>query len=339
MKPFLAALIIGFSTVHAQDVLFLRNGEKRAGQIVSVDANMYRLQVPLPTPPGSQAPAAFASVSVPRADVEAIQFAPDTSLDQLLRAPTPAQITDLRARWARAVSWLGIPKSPAAQIGNALANTLLKSGNVADATQALELFTKIESEAWNADDQLAARQGRLRAMVATGNAKDAVKEAEELAKITEDPAVLIEAKYILAEAASTTLRKLLEENPRWEEDINVIPERNRLYHESIDLYLYPSLFEGSETDPSARGLWGAVEVYKMVAEPLNALECARDITVIYPGTKYAALAKEFIASLPADQQAVDPEKEAKADQLPGSEESSTEKTEKKSHETKDPKTS
>lgn len=333
MKHLLAALALSAAGLQAQDVLFMKNGDKRVGQIVTADATTYRLQVPLPAPPGSQSPAAFASVSVPRADVEVIQFAPDPTLEQILRAPATTQIADLKSRWAKSLSWLSIPKSPAGRIGNTLANLLLKTGDAADAVQALDLFKQIETTAWSEDDQMAARQGRLRAMVATGNAKDAVKEAEQLAAVTEDPAVLIEAKYILAEAAAASLKKLLDDNPRWQEDINVIPERNRLYHEAIDLYLYPSLFVGSETEPAARGLWGAVSVYNMVGEPQNALECARDITVIYPATKFAAQAAGFIASLPEAQRAIDPEKEARDEQAPPPNKSAAEPKTQKSHET------
>lgn len=160
---------------------------------------------------------------------------------------------------------------------------------------------------------MTAKEGRLRALVATGRAGEAVREAEQIASMTEDPAVLIEAKYILAEAAGTSLKKLLEDNPRWEEDLNVIPERNRLYHEAVDLFLYPSLFEGSQAEAAARGLWGAVGIYQLTGEAANALECARDITILYPGTKYAAPAKELIASLPTALTSVDPEKEARAE--------------------------
>jgi hypothetical protein len=327
MKPLLAALALGLPALHAQDVLFMKNGDKRVGQIVTADATTYRIQVPLPTPPGSQTPVAFASVSIPRADVEAIQFAPDPTLDQILRNPAATQIAELKSRWTKSLPWLSIPKSPAGRIGNTLASLLLKTGDSADAAQSLDLFKQIETAAWSEDDQMTARQGRLRAMVATGNAKDAVNEAEQLAAVTEDPAVLIEAKYILAEAAAASLKKLLADNPRWQEDINVIPERNRLYHEAIDLYLYPSLFVGSETEPAARGLSGAVAVYTMVDEPRNALECARDITIIYPTTKFAGQAAGFIASLPESQRAIDPEKEARDEQAPPADQS-TPKTQK-----------
>jgi hypothetical protein len=319
----------------------MKSGEKRSGIISGLDDRQLRLQVPLPPPPGVTASSApvFASVSIPRTDVESIEFAPDPSLESLLKSASPDQLTDLDARWLKAEPWLAFPRSPAARIGNALGNTLLQTGSDANAARALELFKKIEAGAWDPVDKMSARQGRLRAMVATGHAKDAVSEASELAGITEDPAVLIDAKFLLASAADASLRKLLEDNPRWEEDVNVIPERHRLYNESLDLYLFPALFAGSESEAAARGLWGAAGICLLVGESQKALECARDIVCLYPDTKSARPASEFIASLPDAQRAIDPEKDARNELAPApktgekpSQKPADDKPEKQSHE-------
>lgn len=316
MKHLLLIAILPLGLAHAEDVLFMRSGEKRTGVLQEVDAKQFRLQVPLPALPGASGPAAFASVSIPRADVESITFAPDPALDQLLSSPQPTNVPELQARWTKSLPWLSIPRSPAAKIGNTLGDVLLRANDPAKAAAALALFNQIESAAWDDTDKMVAKQGRLRAMVATGNAKDAIHEAMELASVTENPVVLIEAKYILATAAESDLRKLLADNPRWEEDLNVIPERHRLYNESLDLYLYPYLFYGSETEPAARGLWGALQIYDFVGEKSQALECARDLTTIYPGTKFASLATDYIASLPKALRESDPEKEAREENAP-----------------------
>ena len=343
MKTITLFLLFSASLLSAQDVLFLKNGEKRPGHVAGLDATQFRLEIPLPPAPGT-APSAtpmFASVSVPRADVDYIEFAPDAALEALLKSATPAQLAEVEARWIKAEPLLSVPKSPSARIAVALGGLLLQTGDPTQASRALELFKKVEAGAWSPNDKLSARQGRLRAMVATGKAKDAVAEAEELAKVSEDPAVLIEAKYILATAADASLRQLLKDNPRWEEDLNVIPERHRLYNEALDFYLYPSLFVGSETESAARGLWGAAAIYILTGESQKALECARDIGFFYPHTKFAPAAAGFIASLPEAQQAIDPEKDARAELASAAsaptntetpEKSPKEKTKKKSHE-------
>jgi len=153
-------------------------------------------------------------------------------------------------------------------------------------------------------------------MVATGNAAGAVGEAAELAKESEDPEILIEAKFILAEVVQAQLKKLVEDNPRWYEDALIRPEYHRLANEALDLYLYPYLFYGSETDAAARGLWGAITIYEFVGDRHNALESARDITALYKETRYAKLAGDYIAGLPEATQQQDNEKEAQDEAEP-----------------------
>ncbi|MCK9588873.1 MAG: hypothetical protein WC076_10105 [Terrimicrobiaceae bacterium] len=310
MKPFLILLFL-MSSLHAQDVLFMRNGEKRPGRLVGVDDKAFRLEVPLPTQPG--AAANTASVSISKNDVSHIEFAADPARDRTLESAAPGQLREIGDLWLKQLPWLDIPRSPAAHIGCVFGDLLLKTEKREDAAKALEIFRRAEASAWDDRDKMNARQGRLRAMVATGQAKDAVKEALELAEITENPAVLIEAKFILAEADDTALRKLVEDNPRWQEDIHVIPEHARLYHQSLDLYLFPYLFHGSATLPAARGLWGAARIYDFVGEKDKALECARDLVTIYPDSKYAPPAKQYMESLPKDLLAHDPEKAARED--------------------------
>ncbi len=347
MKRILLLLLLSVPLLPAQDVLFMKSGEKRSGRLSGLDAQQFRFQVPLPPPPGSppSAPQVFASVTISRADVEHIEFAPDPALEELLKSATINQVVEIGALWNRAEPLLKVPRSSAARIANVLGGLLLQTGDPAQAARALELFKKIEAGAWSPSDKMAARQGRLRAMVATGNAREAISEAGELASVTENPAVLIEAKYILANAADASLRRLLDDNPRWAEDPRVLPERHRLYNEALDLYLYPSLFAGSESEAAARGLWGAAGIYLLAGESQKALECARDIATLYPHTKPAGQAADFIASLPDAQRAINPEKEARAGLAPAPQKaeapdkSPEEKPKKKSHEKKKPKNS
>lgn len=295
------------------DTVFLASGEKSTGKLIGIDAQNVRLQKPLAPPPGSPASAApmFATVAIPLGMIERVEFAGDDARDARLARATPDEVTDIGGLWLLAEPWLALPKSPAGRIGVVYGDLLLRSGTPDNAVRALEVFTRIEEGSWSDDDVAQARQGRLRAMVATGRAGEAVAEATELAKVSEDPAVLVEAKYILAEAADRGLRKLIEDNPRWEQDVFVIPERHRLYHEALDLYLFPYLFFGSEAEPAARGLWGAARVYQFTGETAQAVECARDIAAIYPGTKYAIPARQFLDSLPQEARQQDLEKEAR----------------------------
>jgi hypothetical protein len=260
------------------------------------------------------------SVSIPRAQIERIEFAENESRDELLKDPDPADIPEISVLWQAWQPLLELPKSPAPRIGNIYASLLLKTGDASRAAEALEIFTRIENQGWDDDDSKGiARQGRLRAMVATGNAAAAVSEAEQLAVESEDPEVLIEAKFILAEAAKAALVKLQTDNPRWTEDINVRPERERLYHEALELYLYPYLFYGSEVSTASRGLWGVISVHQFNNDIPAAVEASRDMVRLYPETPFARQANEFLAAVPEDQLKQDTEKEAQYENAPDTE--------------------
>lgn len=298
----------GVSASEVIDTVFMNDATKsaRTGRVVSVDSGHIRLDVPL----AAGGPGAKMSVSVPRVQIERIEFAANESREQLLSDPDLGDIHEIGVLWKAWESALDFPKSPTARIGNIYAGLLLQTADPARAQMALEIFTRIEQQSWDEEDKILAGQGRLRAMVATGNAAGAVAEAEQLAINSENPEVLIEAKFILAEAAKSGLVRLQEENPRWHEDINVRPERERLFHESLELYLYPYLFFGSETESASRGLWGVITVYQLDQDVPAAIEASRDLVKLYPQTTFAKQAGEYLASLPEDQLQQDNEKEA-----------------------------
>ncbi|MDX2081978.1 MAG: hypothetical protein SFU53_14430 [Terrimicrobiaceae bacterium] len=337
MRALFLAILVGTSPVWAEDVIFLESGEKRVGQVVEIDDRQVRLRVPLAPPPGAgaDAPPVFASVALDRAEVARIEFAADPALEKLLADASPATLAAVEAEWNKRSRWLAIPKSPSARVGLALGDLLLKTAADPNGRRALELFQQIEAGAWDESDRMQARQGRLRAMVATGRAADAVGEAMELAAVTENPAVIIEAKYILAEADEKALRQLVEDNPRWEEDIFVRPEHARLFNSAVDHYLYPALFHGSDTEAAARGLWGATRVYDFTGRQALAQECARDIVTLYPQTPFAAQASQFLAGLPEEIRSLDPERDARRDlESAAPEESPKPSNKKKSNEKK-----
>jgi hypothetical protein len=298
-------------TTEVSDTLFMSDaaGTRRVGRIVGIDATTFKIEIPLAV---GNLPGAKATVAVPRAQVSRIEFAPNENRDRLIASPGAASVPVLQAEWLRWLAFLGVPKSPAGAVGNAYATALLATNDPKRAGDALALFNHIEKEAWSEADRQAAKQGRLRAMVATGHAGEAVAEAEQLAKVSEDPTVLIEAKFILAEAAAANLHKLVEENPRWQEDVRVRPEHDRLYNDALDLYLHPYLFLGSEVDAASRGLWGAVKMYRFGGDDRNAVESARDLVQLYPTTRYATLAKEYLDGLPPELKKQDAEKDAAA---------------------------
>jgi len=309
MRTALITAVLMGSSLSAQDVLFLKNGERRAGEISQADGVRLRLQIPLPGAPGARE--VFAAVWIPLSDIRSIEFSHSPELEELLRPGRADRLHDLASAWAAHKVWLSLPKSSAGRIGIAYASGLLQSGRLAESALAWQLFHEIEGNAWREDDRMEAKQGRLRAMVACGNAADALGEARELARMTENPAVLIEAKFLLAEADHMALCQLVAENPRWEDDVYVIPEHARLSAQALDQYLFPSLFFGTGSFPAARGLWGALQVYDFNRNQRSALECARDLVAWYPATPFGAQARDYIARLPAEVTRNDPERAAR----------------------------
>ena len=295
---------------HAQDVLEMKTGSRRAGKIISFDEKFIRLELDL-TAQGSSSARSVASIALPRGDVLSIDFASNSQRDAAIRSAAAQDIDALDGYWIEFKPWLEMPRSPSGSIACALGNALLATKERKNADRALELFTLVEEKAWQDSDKARAREGRLRAMTATGKAAKAIEEAKALAAETEDPEILIEANYLLAQAAEKELKDFLKENPRWDIDTSVIDQRHRLYNRVLELYLYPSLFFGTNNEKAARGLWGAIGIYRTSGEERLAIETSRDIHTFYPKTQEAEQARAYLASLKPEQLRADSEAEAR----------------------------
>jgi hypothetical protein len=310
MKRALLALLTSACLADAQDVLEMKAGAPRTGKIIAIDEKSIRLQLDIPTQDGS-VPRATPSISIPRADVRSIEFASDPERERAMRSAGPQDIPALEDYWEQFTPWLETPRSPSAAIACALGNALLATKERRNAERALQLFKLVEEKAWQTSDRDRAREGRLRAMSATGRAEKAIEEAKTLAAETENPEILIEANHLMAQAAEKQLRAFLKENPRWDIDPNVIDERHKLHGRVLELYLYPSLFFGTNNEKAARGLWGAVGIYQLCGDQQLAIETSRDIVAFYPATPDASHAKAYLTSLSPEKLATDWEAEGK----------------------------
>ncbi len=285
----LLATAAAVSGVLAQDTVELNDGTTRTGRVVGAEEKVFRLRIPPPMPGQPSA-----TVSINRADVERIVFGPDADLETVTKDATIGRTAFARVLWQRMEPFLAVPESPTAKAGMVYGEILLLSQDPNRHSEALAVFQRIESEAWNDSDREAATRGRLKAMLALGHIDEASKEAETLALQAEDPGLLLDTKLLLAETRIAALRALLEENPRWEEDPPVRAQRDQLLNEALDMALYPFLFYGTAHEQAAKGLWLAHEAYLLSDQPAAACEVATDITAIYPQTRYAARAREAL---------------------------------------------
>ena len=287
------ALMLSF--VSAQDTVEYVDGNKRAGRLAGADDKVFKLRIPAPVA-GQQA----AVIAINRNEVEKIVFGPDPDLETVIKDPVIGRTAFARLLWQRLEPFLSVPESPTAKAGIAYGDILLLSADAVRHHEALDLFRRIETEAWNEQDRGRALRGRLQALLRLGRVDEASREAEEMAARTEDPELLLETKLLLAETRLAALRALLGENPRWSEDPPVQAERNRLLNETLDLALYPFLFHGTSREQAAKGLWLVREAHLLAGDTDAAREVATDITVIYPQTRHAGPAREALQQKPPE---------------------------------------
>lgn len=281
----LAALCAAIVPAAGQDTVQMTDGSSRNVKILGVQGDSYLISLPSPVP-GQRA----GTTTMKRDGVSRIVFGPDPVLDAVAAKPVPGSLASARARWEALQPFLGIPESRAGESGCLLGEILLQTADPARHEEALALFKTVEAGAWNVTDRQRATRGRLMAMIRKGQLEEASLEAEQIERSAEEPELVIETRLLLAEARMASLRKLLEENPRWEEDPPVRAERQRLIHEGVELALFPFLFHGTKRAQAARGLWLAHEIYLLAGEDDAAREVATDLTAIYSETPEAAKA-------------------------------------------------
>ena len=227
-------------------------------------------------------------------EIDYIDF--DTSGEALDALGTPGKSPAvIRDEWNEKRRYLGIRKSNAGDFGLALGNVLLESDESAKIKVALDTFRLVEQSDWDETRRALAQQGRLRCLLALGQAEKALAEAKVIARESEDPVIMIEAHYVMARATRQDFEALLEENPKWREDDEVREEVEAAFNDTIDRFLYASLFFGSHDAQAARGLWNAAEVFNLAGESAAARDCAKDIVALYQGTDFAERARKLLA--------------------------------------------
>ena len=284
----LAILLVATITVHGQDVIFRKNGQTSKGKVTEIQTPFLRVEITLvPNQPD-------AVVSIPLVDIDYVDFGETEAVEMYLEETTRANLGNLQRLWKQRESLLQLPESTAGAIAMKIGNLLMESDLEGEHEFALRLFHRIEQNDWSEKRRMQARRGKLQALVKLGRAEEVVDEAAALALSSEDPELLIEAKYVLAQASKNQLDKLVENNPRWMEDEEVRPKRHELYHETLDLFLFPHLFHGEHADVAARGLWGAVCVYQEAGEIDRAFDRASDLLAIYPRSRFARDAEKLL---------------------------------------------
>jgi hypothetical protein len=245
------------------------------------------------------------------AEVLHIDFTLDDEFHQLL-ATTTLQKDSIKmlARWQQDRPMLSRPKHPIGDLGLAFARQAITHPDELLKRKALELCSEIQFSDWSNTRRDHARWLRIRLLDTLKQTADAASEADFFSKDEQaDPLLLMNAHLYLAENKHQALRDLERDNPLWEEDDLVRPDREALFHASLDHYLRPSLFFGTLEDTATRGLWGAVQLLTMDQDIPAAGDRARDIIQLYPASKLATEAQNFLAlhKLPLEPPEIEPE--------------------------------
>ncbi|MEM7145585.1 MAG: hypothetical protein AAF591_10645 [Verrucomicrobiota bacterium] len=278
----LALLILGavVSEVWGLDVIHLKEGDPIPCEILELSDNNVRIKVTIKVAGGE----AYSTKVVPMATVAFIDFGPEPGEEFLLESGGVEDVDEVEAIWEAKRANLHRPNSSAGEVGLKLAELLVEKGAMEDGKA---MYEKVEAGDWDEKRRGRARQGRLRTLLAMGEVDAAVEEALAMAEEGGSAEILMDAKFVLASADFESLRQLEEENPKWEEDDVVRPERNALYHSILDQYLQPYLFHGANEGAASRGLLGAIEVYQWAGEEEAARERAADLVALYPGSEAA----------------------------------------------------
>lgn len=278
----------------AADVLHLKNGKTVAGQVdqITLQAVAFRYAVDL-----GQGRRGEVKRSIRLEDIEFIDFGRSEREVSLLKQGGKAVRVELQKLWDEKGVYLGQPRSSAGEIGLLYAEVLLAADSVYHWNRAMDLYDLIEAQSWSEQDKRRARVGRIRAYMVLGKLGEAAKAAGAVIAGSGDEGMIIEAQLLSGDIGFLQLKELQRENPKWDEDDELRPERNRIYHGILDHYLNVFLFHGTWEQSAAEGLMAAAEVYRFAGDSKGMERALQDVVQIYAATPTAIIAIKELEKL------------------------------------------
>jgi len=225
----------------------------------------------------------------------------------LHRESGTASLTGLRILWERRKSALKFPGSGVSETAVALAKALrLTATNEAFDEAEAVLNAALENTAGESQRILLTGE-RHSVLLSRSIHQEKYEEADRLAwEITEQASeaysdAMLLATGFLADRHFSQLRAVEAEHPRWTEDDEVKPVRDRLYHLSLDFALYPSLFHGRREIEASTGLRKAAEVYQFTGETGLLKNVLQDLAALYPDSEAAKEMEPLLAKILASE--------------------------------------
>jgi hypothetical protein len=244
---------------------------------------------------------------LPYDQIGSIKFGLTMGERQLIAEAKAETIPALRVFWEARHPTIKLTGSNAGDFGLALARALRE-------TKAYAKAQAIAKEIAYGDHDPARRARALAEtetlafiqVMATAKPKEVEKRAwaiTEMAEETNADLMLLVTGFLMKKEF-TALKQVEADNPRWMEDDEVKPIRERHYHRALDLALYPSLFHPRRRAESADGLWQAAQIYLHTHDSARVVAVLEDLLNLYADSHHTAKAKELLipvkASLESD---------------------------------------
>ncbi len=246
-------------------------------------------------------PAGLATRTIPFSELADVSFQLSPRELTLHQEPAAASIPPLRIYWETRSATLRFAGSSAGDTGLVLAKSLRLAGDPASLAEAGKILDQIRGqdpakhrvELAHAEqitlDFLKIRQG--------GNIEEIDKFAWEITEQANDNDATLLATAFLADRHFDQLKVIEEANPRWIEDDEVRPVRERLYHLALDFALYPSLFMGTRHAEASAGLKRVAEVHEYTGAKRLAKHALEDLVALYPESPAAKESAPLLARL------------------------------------------
>jgi hypothetical protein len=244
-------------------------------------------------------PAGMATRAIPFSDLAGISFSFTPGELALHRQPALASIPPLRVYWETRSATLKLAGSSVGDTGLVLAKSLRLAGDAASLAEAAGILDQIRSQDPMKRRVELAGSEQMTIDFILSKQRGKIEETDKLAwEITEqathnDAALL--ATAFLADRHFDQLKATEEANPRWMEDDEVRPLRERLYNLSLDFALYPSLFMGTRRNEASAGLRRVAQVYEFTGAKALELKALEDLAALYPDTPAAVESAPLLA--------------------------------------------
>jgi hypothetical protein len=243
----------------------------------------------------SQSPTgAVVTQVVPLDNIERIDFANADKLQEEIAKTTKADARRMLQRWRQDEKFIDIPESPAGAVGVRTAQLLLEAGGTENVRTAGEILQTITDKAWSVVDKDRAKALTIESLRNAGKVEEAEKAAREYLSGDASAEGKAEVSYYLALVLADKYRIFIEDNPRWQHDPYMRPQRQRLYNEVLDNFLASYLQYGAPPEITPKSLLSSVTFLDKYGEHDEAVAIAQDLTTVFGTSPEAAEAKKFL---------------------------------------------